>query len=46
MIGSGEDPPNDVAHTQFLSRIAFKLVWVPDDYESFVLVDDDGGLLN
>merc|ERR1711916_26072 len=46
MIGSGEDPPNDVAHTQFHSRIAFKLVWVPPNYESFVIVDDAGILLN
>merc|ERR1711871_1240908 len=46
MIGSGENPPNDVAHTQFHSRIAFKLVWVPPNFESFVLVDDDGNLLN
>ena len=30
---------------QFRSRIAFKLVWVPDDYSRFVLVDDDGRLL-
>ena len=36
-------PPQDVAHVQFRSRIAFKLVWVPDDdYRRFVLVDDDG----
>lgn len=34
-----------VAHLQFRSRIAFKLVWVPDDYNRFVLVDDDGRLL-
>ena len=46
MIGSGENPPNDVAHTQFHSRIAFKLVWVPPSFESFVLVDDSGKLLN
>mmetsp|Transcript_15682 Transcript_15682/g.30631 ORF Transcript_15682/g.30631 Transcript_15682/m.30631 type:complete len:255 (+) Transcript_15682:246-1010(+) len=36
------DPPRDVAHVQFRSRIAFKLVWCPDEYKSFVLVDDDG----
>lgn len=40
------DPPQDVAHVQFRSRIAFKLVWCPPDFESFVLVDDDGKLLN
>lgn len=40
------DPPQDVAHVQFRSRIAFKLVWVPDaGYRRFVLVDDDGVLL-
>ena len=40
------EPPQDVAHVQFRSRIAFKLVWCPaDDYSSFVLVDDDGKLL-
>lgn len=39
-------PPQDVAHIQFRSRIAFKLVWVPTrDFDSFVLVDDDGNLL-
>lgn len=38
-------PPQDVAHLQYRSRIAFKLVWVPDDYSRFVLVDDDGRLL-
>lgn len=27
MIGCQYDPPNDVAHVQFRSRIAFKLVW-------------------
>ena len=46
MIGSGKNPPNDVAHTQFHSRIGFKLVWVPPNFESFVLVDDEGALLN
>merc|ERR1719163_2654597 len=40
------DPPQDVAHIQFRSRIAWKLVWVPPMYSSFVLVDDDGALLN
>jgi hypothetical protein len=27
MIGCANDPPQDVAHIQFKSRIAFKLVW-------------------
>jgi hypothetical protein len=45
-IGCNKDPPRDVAHLQFRSRIAFKLVWVPnEDYDMFVLVNDDGGLL-
>jgi len=35
--------PNQVAHVQFRSRIAFKLVWVPPALETFVLVDDAGG---
>merc|ERR1719163_454196 len=39
------DPPQDVAHVQFRSRIAFKLVWCPPTYESLVLVDDAGKLL-
>ena len=34
--------PNQVAHVQFRSRIAFKLVWVPPALETFVLVDDAG----
>ncbi len=45
-IGCASDPPRDVAHVQFRSRIAFKLVWVPNGgYDAFVLVDDDGMLL-
>lgn len=37
------DPPQDVAHVQFRSRIAFKLVWVPvRNFDTFVLVDDGG----
>lgn len=40
------DPPQDVAHVQFRSRIAFKLVWCPPSFDSFVLVDDEGALLN
>jgi len=39
------DPPQDVAHIQFRSRIAFKLIWVPPNFDSFALVDDDGNLL-
>lgn len=42
-LGCNKDPPRDVAHVQFRSRIAFKLVWVPNEgFDSFVLVDDDG----
>lgn len=45
-MGCNKDPPADVAHLQFKSRIAFKLVWVPNErYDNFVLVDDDGRLL-
>jgi len=45
-LGCSSDPPKDVAHIQFRSRIAFKLVWVPnEEYDTFVLVDDDGKLL-
>jgi len=45
-IGCNVEPPRDVAHIQFKSRIAFKLVWVPNaEFDRFVLVDDDGGLL-
>ena len=39
------EPPQDVAHIQFRSRIAFKLVWCPPAFCTFVLVDDDGKLL-
>jgi hypothetical protein len=46
MMGCNRDPPQDVAHLQFHSRIAFKLVWCPPDFNTFVLVDDDGNLLN
>ena len=35
-----------VAHRQFRSMVAFKLVWAPPTFASFVLVDDDGELLN
>jgi hypothetical protein len=44
--GCHTDPPQDVAHVQFQCRIAFKLVWCPPDFKTFVLVDDDGNLLN
>jgi hypothetical protein len=40
------DPPRDVAHVQFRARIAFKLVWCPPTFTTFVLVDDDGVELN
>jgi hypothetical protein len=46
MIGCQSEPPKDVAHVQFRSRIAFKLVWCPPSYSRFVLVDDAGHLLN
>lgn len=45
IIGNNYSPPRDVAHVQFRSRIAFKLVWVPPEFTTFVLVDDDGHLL-
>ena len=45
-IGCNVSPPRDVAHKQFHSRIAFKLVWVPNDnFDMFALVDDDGNEL-
>jgi len=44
-LGCNKDPPQDVAHVQFKSRIAFKLVWCPPNFDTFVLVDDDGKLL-
>jgi hypothetical protein len=41
--GCNKDPPQDVAHIQFRSRIAYKLVWCPTEkFDTFVLVDDDG----
>ena len=43
--GCASEPPRDVAHVQFRSKIAWKLVWVPGaarDYSRFVLVDDAG----
>ena len=46
ILGSAQEPPADVAHVQFQSRVAWKLVWVPgaggDDFSRFVLVDDAG----
>ena len=45
MIGCNKSPPSDVAHVQFQSRIAFKLVWAPPGFDQFVLVDDAGALL-
>merc|ERR1719163_829605 len=44
-IGCNKSPPSDVAHVQFHSRIAFKLVWVPPAFHEFVLVADDGSRL-
>jgi hypothetical protein len=43
--GAHLTPPSDVAHVQFSSRIAFKLVWVPPTFSEFVLVDDEGRFL-
>eukprot|EP00413_Alexandrium_margalefii_P043630 CAMPEP_0204583228 /NCGR_PEP_ID=MMETSP0661-20131031/45658_1 /ASSEMBLY_ACC=CAM_ASM_000606 /TAXON_ID=109239 /ORGANISM="Alexandrium margalefi, Strain AMGDE01CS-322" /LENGTH=248 /DNA_ID=CAMNT_0051592567 /DNA_START=64 /DNA_END=807 /DNA_ORIENTATION=+ len=43
--GAHLTPPSDVAHVQFASRVAFKLVWTPPDFSQFVLVDDEGRLL-
>lgn len=46
MMGCAARPePRDVAHVQFRARIAFKLVWCPPAFASFVLVDDGGALL-
>jgi len=45
-LGCHHEPPQDVAHIQFSARIAFKLVWVPNEnFDTFVLVDDEGKLL-
>jgi len=38
MMGCNKDPPQDVAHVQFKARIAFKLVWCPPNFDTFVLV--------
>ena len=46
--GGKNEPPADVAHLQFRSKIAWKLVWVPgpaNDFARFVLVDDEGAEL-
>jgi hypothetical protein len=46
--GAHEDPPRDVAHVQFASRVAFKLVWCPradPPHSAFLLVDDEGRVL-
>ena len=45
MIGCGKNPPQDVAHIQFQSKIAFKLIWLPPEYDKFALVDDDGKII-
>ena len=45
-VGCNQDPPSDVAHVQFRAMIAFKLVWCPPSFREFVLVDDDGQILN
>lgn len=45
MMGCQAEPPQDVAHLQFRARIAFKLVWAPPKFDTFVLVDDSGSLL-
>mmetsp|Transcript_18577 Transcript_18577/g.35905 ORF Transcript_18577/g.35905 Transcript_18577/m.35905 type:complete len:200 (+) Transcript_18577:46-645(+) len=46
MNGCHTEPPSDVAHVQFRSRIAWKMVWCAvTEYKSFVLVDDEGALL-
>jgi hypothetical protein len=45
MMGCNVNPPNDVAHIQFQSRIAWKLVWLQPAFETFALVDDDGKVI-
>lgn len=45
ILGANQEPPRDVAHVQFQARIAFKLVWAPPTFSTFVLVDDAGKLL-
>lgn len=34
MIGANKSPPQDVAHLQFKSRVAFKLVWSPPTFDT------------
>ena len=46
ILGCNQNPPQDVAHVQFQSRVAFKLVWCPPNYNIFVLLDDEGKILN
>ena len=47
ILGANQEPPQDVAHVQFQSKVAWKLVWSPkNDFASFALVDDAGSLLN
>ena len=37
---------HDLSQIQFKARVAFKLVWCPNEnFDTFVLVDDDGKLL-
>lgn len=38
MIGCNKEPPQDVAHIQFKSRIAFKLVWYIITYSTYKYV--------
>jgi hypothetical protein len=45
-LGCNVEPPSDVAHIQFQSRIAFKIVWIPPAFGAFVVVDDAGVGLN
>ena len=43
--GCHTEPPQDIAHAQLRSRIAWKLVWCPPAFTRFVLIDDSGALL-
>lgn len=36
MIGANKSPPQDVAHLQFKSRVAFKLVWSPPTFNTVI----------
>lgn len=45
LMNCNTNPPRDVAHIQFQSKIAFKLVWLPPSFDKFALVDDDGNVL-